>query len=97
MFWLVLTCSTYSSGSPSVTPTGRLTIATSQNPVLFTAIGQSILLETAFPAGINVYTPGIDVYTLIIDVYTLRIDVYTLIYSWLPSWWFLIKCPTFPA
>jgi hypothetical protein len=32
-------------------------MATSQHPMLFTTIGQSILLETALPAGIDVYTP----------------------------------------
>ena len=51
----VLVGLTYSSGSPSVSPKARLTITTSQNPMLFTTIGQSILLETALPAGIDVY------------------------------------------
>ena len=37
-------------------PKARLTIATSQNLMLFTTIGQSILLETALPARIDVYT-----------------------------------------
>jgi hypothetical protein len=41
----------------TVSPKARLTIATSQNPMLFTTIGQSILLETALLAGIDVYTP----------------------------------------
>jgi hypothetical protein len=49
-------------------------MATSQGPMLFTTIGQSILLETAMPAGITAMPAGI--------------DVYTPIYLWLPSWWF---------
>ena len=51
----VLVGLTYGSGSPSVSPKARLTIATSQNPMLFTTIRQFILLETALPAGIDVY------------------------------------------
>ena len=50
----VLVGLTYGSGSPPVSPKARLTIATS---LLFTTIGQSILLETKLPARIDVYTP----------------------------------------
>jgi hypothetical protein len=57
VFWLILTGLTYGSGSPSVSPKARLTMATSQHPMPFTTIGQSILLETVLPAGIDVYTP----------------------------------------
>jgi len=32
-------------------------MAISQDAMLFTTIGQSILLETAMPAGIDAYTP----------------------------------------
>jgi hypothetical protein len=38
-----------------VSPKARLTVATSQNLMLFTTIGQSILLETALLARIDVY------------------------------------------
>jgi hypothetical protein len=48
--------------------------------MLFTAIGQSLLLETALPAGIDIYTPRIDVRTPEINVYTPGINVYTPIY-----------------
>jgi len=54
----VFTGLTYGSGSPSVSPKARLTIATSQDPMLFTTIGKSIILETALPVGIDVYTCG---------------------------------------
>jgi hypothetical protein len=42
---------------PSVSPKAGLTVATSQHPMLFTTIGQSILFETALPVGTDVYTP----------------------------------------
>ena len=53
-----LTGLTYSLVSPKAGPHCRhLAVATSQNPMLYTTIRQSILPKTAFPAEIDVATP----------------------------------------
>jgi hypothetical protein len=49
--------------------------------VLYTTIGQSILLKTAFPAEIDVDTP----------IHSAEVDVDTPILMWLPRWWFCIR------
>jgi len=59
----VLTGLTYSS----VSPKAGLAVATSQNPMLYTTIGQSILLETAFPAEIDVATPITQCFIQLLD------------------------------
>ena len=49
--------------------------------MIYTTIGQSILLKTAFPAEIDVDTP----------IHSAEVDVDTPILMWLPRWWFCIR------
>ena len=49
--------------------------------MLYTIIGQSILLKTAFPAEIDVDTP----------IHSAEADVDPPILMWLPRWWFRIR------
>ena len=55
--------------------------------MLYTTIGQSILLKTAFPAEIDVDTPihsaEVDVDT---PIHLAEVDVDTPILMWLPRW-----------
>jgi hypothetical protein len=45
----------------------HLAVATSQNSMIYTTIGQSILPETAFSAGINVATPITQCFIQLLD------------------------------